>query len=138
VLVNYQFYSWPCRIFDFYFLFYGTDDAPLSEINILVLTNCGHGRPQGGQNGHYPPLEIGTKKENFLENVKSAVQFRLVGLVLVMTVFFFRYDTHTAQESGSLFWYHTVMSLPFTKFSLPAEAGCETRERIVLLLAFVA
>jgi len=31
------------------------------------------------------------------------------------------------------------MNLPFTKFaSLPAEAGCETRERIVLLLTFVA
>jgi len=31
------------------------------------------------------------------------------------------------------------MSLPFTKFAyLPAEAGCETRERIVLLLAFIA
>jgi len=31
------------------------------------------------------------------------------------------------------------MSLQFIKFaSLPAEAGCETRERIVLLLAFVA
>jgi len=34
-----------------------------------------------------PPLEIGIKKENFLENVKSAVQFRLVGLLLAMTVF---------------------------------------------------
>jgi len=34
-----------------------------------------------------PPLEIGIKKENFLENVKSAVQFRLVGLILAMTVF---------------------------------------------------
>jgi len=32
-----------------------------------------------------------------------------------------------------------VMSLQLTKSaSLPAEAGCETRERIVLLLAFVA
>jgi len=34
---------------------------------------------------------------------------------------------------------HAVMSLLFTKFaSLPAEAGCETRQWIVLLLAFVA
>jgi len=29
-----------------------------------------HGRPQGGQNGHLPPLEIGTKKQNYIENVK--------------------------------------------------------------------
>jgi len=28
---------------------------------------------KGGKNRHLPPLEIGTKKENFLENVKSAV-----------------------------------------------------------------
>jgi len=27
----------------------------------------------GGQNRHLPPLEIETKKEKFLENVKSAV-----------------------------------------------------------------
>jgi len=31
-----------------------------------------HGRPQGGKTGVYP-LEIGTKKDNFLENVKSTV-----------------------------------------------------------------
>jgi len=28
---------------------------------------------RGGKNGHLPPLEIGTKKEKFLENMKSAV-----------------------------------------------------------------
>jgi len=27
----------------------------------------------GRQNGHLPPLEIGTKKQKFLENAKSAV-----------------------------------------------------------------
>jgi len=32
-----------------------------------------HGRPQGGQNEDLPALEIGTKKQKFLENVKSAV-----------------------------------------------------------------
>jgi len=32
-----------------------------------------HGRPQGGQNGHMPPLEIETKKQKFLENVKSRI-----------------------------------------------------------------
>jgi len=36
----------------------------------------------GGRNGHLLPLEIGTKKENFLENVKS-----VVGLILAMTVY---------------------------------------------------
>jgi len=32
-----------------------------------------HGRPQGGGNGHLPRLEIGTKKQKFLENVKSGL-----------------------------------------------------------------
>ena len=58
---------------------------------------------RGGKTGIWPPLEIGTKKQKFLENLKSSVQFRLVGLILAMTVFC-RYDTHTAQEPGSLFW----------------------------------
>jgi len=31
-----------------------------------------HGRLQGGINGRYPPLEIGTKNQKFLENLKSA------------------------------------------------------------------
>jgi len=34
-----------------------------------------HGRPQGGGEGQMPPLEIGTKKQKFLENVKSAFWF---------------------------------------------------------------
>ena len=46
---------------------------------------------------------------------------------------------HNAQESGSLLlvmqWWacSSLMSLP-----LPAEAGCESRERIILLLVFIA
>ena len=33
-----------------------------------------HGRPQvgGGQNGHLPPVKIGIKNQNFLNNFKSA------------------------------------------------------------------
>jgi len=27
-----------------------------------------------------------------------------------MTLYIFRYDTHTTQEPGSLFWHHSVMS----------------------------
>jgi len=54
---------------------------------------------RGGNEDLPPPPEIGTKKQKFLENVKSAVSFRLVGLILAMTSFFCRYDTHTAQKS---------------------------------------
>jgi len=52
--------------------------------------------------------------------------------------FIYRSDTHSAQESGSLFWYHAVMSLQFTQCApLPAKADCETCERLVLLFAFI-
>jgi len=44
--------------------------------------------------GIYPPLEIGTKKQKFLENVKSAVQFWSVGLILAMTVYFPIWHSH--------------------------------------------
>jgi len=53
--------------------------------------------------------------------------------------FIYRYDTHTAQESGSLFWLHAVVScssIMSTLFS--AEAGCETGKRVVLSLVFTA
>jgi len=39
-----------------------------------------------GKNGHLPPLEIGTKKQKFLENVKSGIQFWLFRLILAMTL----------------------------------------------------
>jgi len=46
---------------------------------------------------------------------------------------------HTVQESGSQLQCHAVMGLQFTHVSsLPAEAGWESRERIVLLLFFSA
>jgi len=41
----------------------------------------------GGKRAFPPPLEIGTKKEKFLEDLTSAVQFRLAGLILAKIVF---------------------------------------------------
>ena len=41
----------------------------------------------GGQNGHSPPLEIGSKNHTFLENLKSALLFRLIDLIPAMTVY---------------------------------------------------
>ena len=40
LVTSYQFYSLRCRFYVSYLLFCGTDDAPLSEINILVLIHC--------------------------------------------------------------------------------------------------
>jgi len=39
------------------------------------------------QNGHLSILEIETKYQNFLENLPSATQFRLIDLFLAMTVY---------------------------------------------------
>ena len=45
---------------------------------------------------------------------------------------------HIAQEPRSLFWCHAVMGLQFTHAAaMPAEAVCETYERIVELF-FIA
>jgi len=56
-----------------------------------------------------------------------------------MTILF-AYMTITLHlRPGSLFRGSAVMSLQFTKSApFPAEAGCKTWERIVLILFFVA
>jgi len=48
---------------------------PLTLFLIKVLTTSVSkhmGVRRGRQNGHFPPLEIVTKNQNFLENLKSA------------------------------------------------------------------
>ena len=41
----------------------------------------------GGAKRAFSPMEIGPKSQNFLENLKSAAQFRLINLILVMAVY---------------------------------------------------
>ena len=72
---------------------------------------CNHGRPQRGKTG-VCPLEIWSKNSKHLENLKTAVQFRLISLILATAVHL--PEWHTAQEGGSLFWYHEVVGLQFT------------------------
>jgi len=53
--------------------------------------------------------------------------------------FFCQHETHTAQESGSQLWCRAVMSLQFTHVpSFACRGGYESRERVVLLLVFIA
>jgi len=54
-------------------------------------------------------------------------------LILAMTDFC-QNGTDTAQEPGSLFWYHAVINVRL----LLAKAGFETEERTVLLLVFIS
>jgi len=46
-----------------------------------------HGRPQGGMGICLSQPEFGTKNQNFLENLMSAAQFRLIDLFIAMTVY---------------------------------------------------
>ena len=46
-----------------------------------------HGCSQGGVNGHLPPLEIVSKNEKFLENLKLAAKFLLIHLIAATTVY---------------------------------------------------
>ena len=60
----------------------------------------------------FPPIEIWSKNQKRLENLKTAVQFRLISWILAIAVYLSVW--HTAQEVGSLFWCLEVMSLQFT------------------------
>jgi len=42
---------------------------------------------RGGETGICHTLEIGTKNQNFLENLKLATKFRLIHLIVSMTVY---------------------------------------------------
>jgi len=60
----------------------GRRNVTLASVIPTPWTSAG-----GAKRAFALPLEIGTKKEKFLENVKSAVQFLSVGLILAVTVF---------------------------------------------------
>jgi len=61
--------------------------------------------------------------------MKSAAQFRLIGLILAMTAYL-PYDTHTAQETVPLFWCHAIL--------VSAPLRDQIWERIFLLLVLIA
>jgi len=45
------------------------------DLIYVVIISSSHGRPQGGETGICRPLEIRTKSQKFLENLKSAALF---------------------------------------------------------------
>jgi len=54
-----------------------------------------------GENGHLHPVwKLGLRTKYFPKKLKSVSSFRLIDLILAMTVFC-RNETHTAQESSS-------------------------------------
>jgi len=50
------------------------------------------------------PLEIGTKNHNFFENLKLAANFRVIHLIIVMTVYLSVYDTDNRRPYGRRPW----------------------------------
>jgi len=72
---------------------------------------CNHGRQQRGKTGVCPPRNL-VWNQIRLENMKTAVQFRLITLILAVTVYLPVW--HIAQEVGSLFWCHELVNLQFT------------------------
>jgi len=60
-----------------------------SELKQTVL-NPWYVRTMGvrsGGKGHFTSMEIGTKNQNFVENLTSAAQFRIIDLFLAVTVY---------------------------------------------------
>ena len=85
----------------------------------------------------FAPLEIWSKNPKHLQNLKTAVQFRLISLILAIAVYLPVW--HTAQEGRSLFWCYEVLSSSLLMFATsPADAGCKACERIVRSLLFIA
>jgi len=84
----------------------------------------------GGETG-IPPLEIETKKQKFLENVKPGIQFWLFGLILAMTVCLPIWHSHCTRIRSTVL---ITCSYELAVRSCPLLA-CRgnSRERIVLL-----
>jgi len=69
---------------------------PDIKLSMIAWASEGH----GGKTEICPPLGNWDYQTNISGKNWSA-SFRLIELILAMTVFFCRYETHTAQESGS-------------------------------------
>jgi len=71
------------------------------------------GPPYRWQNRQLPlPVEIGTKNQNFLENLKSVALFRVINF-LQMTVYLSIWHSHCTRARFTV-WCDAVMSLQFT------------------------
>jgi len=109
---------------------------PDTKLSLIAWAPTGHGR----QNGYlHPAWKLGLRTKYFWKNLKSASYYRLIDLILAMTVFFvgMKLTLHKSQVyscSVTQWWACSSLVSP----PLPAEVGCESRERIVLLLVFIA
>ena len=103
------------------------------------FTVGGMGVRRGGRSGH-SPLEIRIRT-NHVQKIWSQQFISDINCVNSCNdSLFSEYDTHTAQEPNSLFWYHAVMSC--LQFAHVRSFACRDRLRNLgrnfLLLAFTA
>jgi len=56
----------------------------------------------GEKRAFSPPLGIGTKKQKFLENLKSASSFRLIDLILAITLYLQVWYSHYTRASFTI------------------------------------
>ena len=69
-------------------------------------------RLQGGRNGHLPP-GIGTKNQKVLENLKSAFWFRLIDLILAITLYLPEWHSYCIRASFTiLVWFSDELLTP--------------------------
>jgi len=119
---------------------HGANFSVRSQWNLLMTICLGAWASAVGENGYFPPGNW-SKNQKFLENLKSAVFISIHwfnscndSLFVDRTLALHKSQVHC---SGVI----AVMSLPAILCHvtpLPAEAGCKTCKRIVLMLAFIA
>jgi len=89
----------------------------------------GHGRPQGGKKGHLPPWKLGLRTNIFCKSWSQQLKSNWYScndsLVANVTL---RLQKSQVQCSGVIQWWTCSSLMPA---HLPADAACETFERIV-------
>ena len=77
-----------------------------------------------------PRLEIGVKNQIFLDKRDAGILIPINWFDSCNEIFFYRHETHTAQESGSQFQCHAVMSLQLTQVPSFAWRGGLRKSRV--------
>jgi len=76
----------------------------------------------GGSKRAFSPLKIGPKNQTFLANMKSAAQFRLIDLILAMTVYLPVRHSHCTRAS-SRSWCHSELAVHLCPLVCGAKLG---------------
>ena len=137
VILNLSWHSSKCFLSHFCLFWFFTFFSTTWISSTLVKVSIHMGVHRGRQYRHLPPLEIGSQNKKFqkteVSNITPVTWFNSCNDSLFAVVTF---TLHKSQDhwSGVMQWRDcsSLMSAP-----LPAEAGCETCEQIIVLLVFI-